>query len=31
LLDVVNHYDAHFKLDLNTAQKSDLVEFLKGI
>ncbi len=31
LLDVVNHYDAHFKLNLNTAQKSDLVEFLKGI
>ena len=31
LLDVVNHYDAHFKLNLDRAQKSDLVEFLKGI
>jgi hypothetical protein len=31
LLDVVNHYDAHFRLNLSTAQKSDLVEFLKGI
>jgi len=31
LFDVVNHYDAHLKLNLNAAQKSDLVEFLKGI
>jgi hypothetical protein len=31
LLDVVNHYDAHFKLNLSDGQKSDLVEYLKGI
>ncbi len=31
LLDVVNHYDGHFKLDLNDQSKSDLVEYLKGI
>ncbi|MGQ0483820.1 MAG: hypothetical protein ACT4SY_00490 [Hyphomicrobiales bacterium] len=31
LLDVVNHYDTHFKLDLSGAQKNDLVEYLKGI
>jgi hypothetical protein len=29
-LDVVNHYDAHFKLNLSDANK-DLVEYLKGI
>ena len=31
LLDVVNHYDAHFKLNLDNAQKNDLVEYLKGL
>ena len=31
LLDVVNHYDAQFKLGLSGAQKNDLVEYLKGI
>jgi hypothetical protein len=31
LPDVVNHYDAHFKLNLSSAQKNDLVEFLKGL
>ncbi|MGH9338573.1 MAG: hypothetical protein ACRD1R_03050 [Acidobacteriota bacterium] len=31
LLDVVNHYDAHFKLNLSEANKRDLVEYLKGI
>jgi hypothetical protein len=31
LLDVVNHYDAHFKLNLSDAQKSELAEYLKGI
>jgi hypothetical protein len=31
LLDVVDHYDAHFKLNLSTAQKADLVQYLKGI
>ena len=31
LLDVVNHYDVQFKLSLSNAQKSDLVEYLKGI
>jgi cytochrome c peroxidase len=31
LLDVVNHYDDHFKLGLSTAQKDDLIEYLKGI
>jgi hypothetical protein len=31
LLDVVNHYDAHFNLGLSSAQKNDLVEYLKGI
>jgi len=31
LLDVVSHYDAHFKLNLSDAQKNDLVEYLKGI
>ena len=31
LPDVVSHYDEQFKLDLNSAQKSDLVEYLKGI
>jgi hypothetical protein len=31
LLDVVNHYDANFKLNLSNADKNDLVEYLKGI
>lgn len=31
LPDVVNHYDAHFKLNLSDAEKKDLVEYLKGI
>lgn len=31
LTDVVNHYDAHFKLSLSPQEKTDLVEFLKGI
>ena len=31
LLDVVNHYDRHFKLKLTEQQKSDLVEFLKSL
>ena len=31
LRDVVEHYDAHFKLDLSDAQKGDLVEYLKGL
>jgi hypothetical protein len=31
LLDVVNHYDGHFKLSLSEADKKDLVEYLKGI
>jgi cytochrome c peroxidase len=30
LLDVVNHYDSCFKLNLTTQQKSDLVEYLKS-
>jgi hypothetical protein len=31
LLAVVNHYDAVFSLGLTTAQKADLVEFLKSL
>jgi hypothetical protein len=31
LLDVVNHYDAHFNLKLSESDKKDLVEFLKGL
>jgi hypothetical protein len=31
LLDVVNHYDKQFALNLSDAQKKDLVEYLKGI
>lgn len=31
LLDVVNHYDQHLKLNLSEANKKDLVEYLKGI
>ena len=31
LMDVVNHYDRHFKLRLTAEQKSDLVEYLKSL
>lgn len=31
LLDVVNHYDAHFGLHLSDSEKSDLVEYLKSL
>jgi hypothetical protein len=31
LLDVVNHYDAHFGLSLSDQQKADLVEYLKSL
>jgi hypothetical protein len=31
LLDVVNHYNDHLKLNLSEANKKDLVEYLKGI
>jgi hypothetical protein len=31
LMDVVNHYDAHFKLGLSAAQKGDLVQYLLSI
>ena len=31
LPDVVDHYDTQFKLNLSSSQKSDLVEYLKGI
>jgi hypothetical protein len=31
LLDVVNHYDGLLELSLSSAQKNDLVEYLKGI
>jgi len=31
LLDVVNHYDAHFGLGLTKQEKSDLVEYLKSL
>ena len=31
LIDVVNHYDMHLNLGLSSAQKKDLVEYLKGI
>jgi hypothetical protein len=31
LIDVVNHYDGHLKLNLSDANKKDLVEYLKGI
>ena len=30
-LDVVNHYDTQFNLNLSDANKRDLVEYLKGI
>ena len=31
LVDVVNHYDSHFKLHLSESDKRDLIEYLKGI
>lgn len=31
LEDVVNHYDAHFRLNLSDADKKELIEYLKGI
>jgi len=31
LLDVVKHYEDHLKLNLDSGQESDLVEYLKGI
>jgi hypothetical protein len=31
LLDVVNHYDAHFGLGLTDPEKADLVEYLKSL
>src|SRR5688500_8792662 len=31
LTDVVNHYDAHFKLQLSADQKRDLIEYLKSL
>jgi hypothetical protein len=31
LLDVVNHYNNYYKLNLSRAQKNDLVEFLKSL
>jgi hypothetical protein len=31
LLDVVNHYDSHFNLELTEQQKANLVEYLKSI
>ena len=31
LLDVVNHYDTQFNLNLSDADKKDLIEYLKGI
>ena len=31
LMDVVNHYNKHFELNLSDGQKADLVEYLKSI
>jgi len=31
LLDVVNHYNNFFKLNLTEQQKNDLVEYLKSL
>ena len=31
LLDVLNHYDAHFGLSLNEQEKADLIDFLKSL
>jgi cytochrome c peroxidase len=31
LTDVVDHYNTQFKLNLDDAQRKDLIEYLKGI
>ncbi|HEX5837193.1 MAG TPA: hypothetical protein VFY26_05130, partial [Anaerolineales bacterium] len=31
LLDVINHYNAHFGLGLSEAEKADLAEYLKSL
>jgi cytochrome c peroxidase len=31
LLDVVNHYDTQFNLNLSEADKKDLIEYLNGL
>ena len=31
LLDVVNHYDTFFKLNLTAAEKNDLIQYLRGL
>ncbi len=31
LMEVVNHYDAFFKLNLTAAEKGDLIQYLKGL
>jgi len=31
LLDVINHYDSHFKIGLSDQEKNDLVEYLKSL
>jgi hypothetical protein len=31
LLEVVNHYDTQFNLQLSDTNKKDLIEYLKGI
>ncbi len=31
LMDVVNHYDNHFKLNLTSSNRADLVEYLKSL
>src|SRR5207237_306811 len=31
LLDVVNHYDSHMKLNLTNSEKNDVVEYLKSL
>ncbi|MGI8924828.1 MAG: hypothetical protein ACR2HJ_12530 [Fimbriimonadales bacterium] len=31
LMDVVNHYDRHFKLNLSQQQKLELIEYLKSL
>jgi hypothetical protein len=31
LMDVVNHYDRHFKLGLTAPEKTDLIEYLKSL
>lgn len=30
LLDVVNHYDTFFKLNLTAAEKNDVIQYLRG-